>query len=173
MQSHTNVITVLFGSPYSLSYFNDATHLLLAFEDTKTTQTLTAQALFGGVRTHGTLPVTASHIFPMQKGYISYPPFRMKYTFPEYAGMSSEKLKSIDSIALDAISDKATPGCQILVCKNGNVIYQKSFGYRTYEKNKEVNNEDVYDLASITKVAATTLALMKLHDQRKFSLTLL
>ena len=170
LQSHTNVITVLFGSPYSLSYFNDATHLLLAYEDTKTTQTLTAQALFGGVRTHGTLPVTASHIFPMQKGYISYPPFRMKYTFPEYAGMSSEKLESIDSIALDAISDKATPGCQILVCKNGNVIYQKSFGYHTYEKNKEVNNEDVYDLASITKVAATTLALMKLYDQKKIQL---
>ena len=100
LQSYTNVIVALFGSPYSLTYFNDATNIIVSYEDNDQSQTITAQALFGGIKTHGRLPVTASYIYPVNKGIISFPPNRLKYTFPEYVSMSSELLKKIDCLWL-------------------------------------------------------------------------
>ena len=80
----------------------------------------------------------------------------------------NSKFYKIDSIAISGIKEKAYPGCQILAMKNGEIIYQKSFGNYTYEENsKKVNNETFYDLASITKIAASSLALMKLRSENK------
>jgi hypothetical protein len=72
--------------------------------------------------------------------------------------MRASVLDSIDFFAQKAIDLKATPGCQILVAKDGKIIYDKSFGYTTYENKQAINAETIYDLASITKVAATTIA---------------
>ena len=78
------------------------------------------------------------------------------------------KFYKIDSIALSGIKEKAYPGCQILAMQNGEIIYQKSFGNYTYEEtSKKVDNETIYDLASITKIAASSLALMKLKSENK------
>ena len=78
------------------------------------------------------------------------------------------KFYKIDSIALSGIKEKAYPGCQILAMQNGEIIYQKSFGNYTYDENsKKVDNETIYDLASITKIAASSLALMKLKSENK------
>jgi beta-N-acetylhexosaminidase len=63
---------------------------------------------------------------------------------------------------------KATPGCQVLVAKDGKVIYHKSFGYHTYENTRPVVNSDLYDVASITKICATLPSLMRLVDLKKF-----
>ncbi|MCD4788388.1 MAG: serine hydrolase, partial [Bacteroidales bacterium] len=90
---------------------------------------------------------------------------RLKYTIPEEVGIASENLKKIDSIVLYNIKEKATPGCQILIAKDGKVIYRESFGYHTYKKGNFVKNEDLYDIASLTKIAATTLSVMKLSDE--------
>ena len=65
---------------------------------------------------------------------------------------SSLKLKKIDSIVDFAIKNKMTPGVQLLIAKNGSVIYNKSYGHHTYNKKIPVENEDIYDLASITKI---------------------
>ena len=62
------------------------------------------------------------------------------------------------------------PGCQILAAKDGHVFYQKSFGYHTYDStSKKVSNTDIYDLASITKIASSAMTLMKLESEGKFS----
>ncbi|MEO5967004.1 MAG: serine hydrolase [Ferruginibacter sp.] len=79
-------------------------------------------------------------------------------------------INSIDSIAKDAIAKKAFPGCEILVAKDGNIIYEKSFGYYSYNNILPVNNNSIYDLASLTKIFATTLCVMKLYDEGEIKL---
>jgi CubicO group peptidase (beta-lactamase class C family) len=82
--------------------------------------------------------------------------------------LQNTRFYKIDSIALSGIKEKAYPGCQILAMQNGEIIYQKSFGNYTYDENsKKVDNATIYDLASITKIAASSLALMKLKSENK------
>src|SRR5690606_38720691 len=76
--------------------------------------------------------------------------------------------EGIAQIISEAIDSAAFPGCQILLSRDGQVFYYRSFGYHTYDSMVAVKNSDLYDLASITKVTATTLALMKLYDEGKF-----
>ncbi|MCC6690808.1 MAG: serine hydrolase, partial [Bacteroidia bacterium] len=95
---------------------------------------------------------------------------RFKYTLPEDVGIESSALLPIDTIALYGIKEKAYPGCQVLVAKEGKVIYYKSFGFHTYENKTEVKNDDIYDIASVTKIAATTAAIMKLVDEKALKL---
>ena len=75
----------------------------------------------------------------------------------------------IDTIAGEAIDMKATPGCQILVGRHGEVIFNKSYGYFTYRKEHAVENDDLYDMASLTKIFATLPSLMKLSDEGRFN----
>jgi len=163
---NSKVIITVFGNPYSLRYFNDAKWLLMSYENDQFSQSLSAQLLFGGISANGKLPVTASKDCNYGKGANTIPPIRLKYSIPEEVGIASRDLLKIDSIALEAIEDKATPGCQILVAKDGKVIYQKSFGFHTYDKKRAVKNTDLYDLASITKMTATLISLMRLYDLR-------
>jgi CubicO group peptidase (beta-lactamase class C family) len=76
----------------------------------------------------------------------------------------------IDSLVDNAIKEKAIPGCQILIVKKGNVVFNKSYGYHTYENNQAVKNTDVYDIASITKIVATVPALMHMYDNQDLHL---
>jgi beta-N-acetylhexosaminidase len=79
----------------------------------------------------------------------------------------SVAMEKIDAIAESGITSGAYPGCRVLVAKNGNVVYDKSFGTLDYETKEKVTESTVYDLASITKVASSTIAAMKLVDQGK------
>ena len=167
LSQHSNVVVVVFGNAYSLRNFENLAPVLLAYEDNDFTRSLAAQALFGGIQIKGSLPVTASDIFKGGDGYVTDPPIRFKYTLPEEVGICSKCLSQIDEIANKAIAEKATPGCQILVAKDGKVIYNKSFGYHTYEQTQTVRNSDLYDLASLTKILSTNLSVMKMYDEGK------
>ncbi len=164
LSRETRVILVVFGSPYSLRFFENQDWVLEAYEDDELMHDVAAQALFGAVAARGLLPVTASPKFPYRSGITTKKTFRLGYSLPENVGLSADSLKKIDMLAQYAISDKATPGCVVLVAKSGSIVYQKAFGHHTYERKREVRTDDVYDLASVTKIAATTLAVMKLYD---------
>ncbi|MFW5760545.1 MAG: glycoside hydrolase family 3 N-terminal domain-containing protein [Cyclobacteriaceae bacterium] len=166
----TNVVVVVFGNPYTLDYFKDFNHLVCAYEDETTAQTIAPQILFGALPAAGRLPVSAGPSLPEGSGMDT--PFlgRLGYSVPEAVEMDSRVLTRIDHIAEDAIKDLATPGCQVLVAKDGKIVHEKSYGYFTYDKNVPVNNETVYDLASITKVAATLQATMFLEENGKFDI---
>jgi len=173
MQKRKKVILDLFAIPYALSLFKDLNNIggiIVSYQDNPVVQNLSAQAIFGSFPFQGKLPVTASSAFPINTGYETSGMQRFKYTFPEEAGISSADLETIDSIALNGIAEKAYPGCQIIVAKDGKVIYDKSFGYHTYDNKIPVRNTDIYDLASVTKIAATTLAVMKLYEEGKIDL---
>jgi len=76
-----------------------------------------------------------------------------------------------DSIIADGMARKAYPGCQVLVLKEGRTMFRKAYGRLSYAPDApEVTMNTVYDLASVTKAAATTLALMKLYETRKIRL---
>lgn len=171
-KSHT-VINVLFGNPYVLDGFGnlDATKaILVGYEDNDLTQEEAAQVIFGGAIPEGKLPVTASNAFPAGTGLSYSSKSRIGFVFPEELGISRSKLDEIDAIALDGIKKGVYPGCQVLAIKDGDVFYNKAFGYHTYDRKQEVKTSDLYDLASITKIAATTISLIKLQKEGKINL---
>jgi beta-N-acetylhexosaminidase len=80
------------------------------------------------------------------------------------ANLIENGFKRIDDIAQSGITLGAYPGCRVLVAKNGNVVYDKAFGTLDWKAKQKVGLQTIYDLASITKVAGSTLAAMKLVD---------
>jgi len=168
LNEKTNTVMVLFANPYSLEKLDSASvpnALMVAYEDREVSQELSAQAIFGAIKANGKLPITASPEFKSGMGEAIGEVIRLKFTIPEELGITEKKLNRIDSIAMDAITKGATPGCQILIAKDGKVFYHKAFGHHTYEKKQEVLLTDLYDVASITKIAASTLAIMRLTDE--------
>lgn len=164
ISEETRVILVVFGSPYSLKYFDEIDWVLEAYEENEITEDLAAQALFGANEISGRLPVTASKRSTFNTGLRTKKNFRMGYTIPEGVGLNSDTLANIDQLALDAIQSGATPGCVVLVAKKGQIVYHKAFGHHTYARRTKVALDDIYDVASITKIAASTLAIMKLQE---------
>jgi beta-glucosidase-like glycosyl hydrolase/CubicO group peptidase (beta-lactamase class C family) len=166
------VILDVFGSPYTLGLVKNPSEfdgILVSFENDTVSQSLSAQIIFGGLSARGKLPVTASELFPLKSGLVSRVT-RFEYILPEEAGINESSLKKIDSIAMNGIESKAYPGCQILFARKGKIFYQRSFGNPTYGDSVKVRNEDLYDLASLTKVLSTTLAIMKLYEEGKLRL---
>lgn len=165
-------VVVFFTMPYETDRYkqviNTVNAVLLAYDNTSFAQMSAAQGIFGGIALGGKLPMSTT-LFTSGSG-INTPKTRLGYAFPEEVGIASKHLAGIESIAFEGIRQKAYPGCQILVTKNGMIIYEKAFGHYNYDHSQEVTNETLYDLASVTKIAATLPAVMKLYDEKKMAL---
>lgn len=165
-------ILVNFTSPYKLSAFqisaNNANSLIVAYDNSEYAQMSAAQGIFGGIGMSGKLPVS-SGTFKEGTG-ITTNKTRLSYSLPEEVGIASSRLENIEHIALEGVRQRAYPGCQILVAKNGVIIYEREFGNLSYGNSPDVTPETVYDLASITKASATLPAIMKLYDEKKIAL---
>ena len=166
----TEVVLVVFGSPYSLQFFDPIKTVLVAYEDGRRFQDIAAQAIGGANAILGRLPVTASERSKAGMGIKVPAQFRLGFTEPENVGMCSKRLAGIDALMEQMIADRAAPGGQILIAKEGKIIYHKSFGYHTYSKEIPVKNHHLYDLASLTKVLATTYTMMHLFDNEKVNI---
>ena len=157
-----NLIVISHGDIKGIRKLAFADVLLYTYDNHPFFQANIAQTIAGAIRPKGKmlpeLPVALSEKPNFKK--IS----RFRYTIPEAAGFNSYQLRRIDSLVEKAIYLGATPGAQILAAKNGKVFFYKSYGYQTYGKHRKVKNSDIYDLASISKVAATTLAAMRLYE---------
>lgn len=167
-------ILCLFGNPYSILSLKDALKfeaITVSYNDWDLTNDLTAQLVFGGIAAKGKLPVNVCQCLPFDEIIITEKT-RLKYSsIPESVGVNSEYLKKIDSIIDYSIENKIFPGGQIVAAKDNVVFYQRSFGNFTYDKeSKKVEDLDIYDLASLTKVLSTALAMQKLYDENQYSL---
>jgi len=123
-----------------------------------------AQAVAGGLNIGYAKP--SEYWFAAIKqnsGYIS--PTRLKFGIPEEVAMNRDSLIIIDSIMIEAIQEEATPGGQVLIARDGVVVWNRNYGYHTYDKKKEVEFHHLYDLASVTKITATLPSLMKLYEK--------
>ncbi|MFN5422659.1 MAG: glycoside hydrolase family 3 N-terminal domain-containing protein [bacterium] len=154
---------VVFGNPYSAKNFCDANNLLICYDDDPITQETAASMLRGEISPQGQLPVTVCSTMKAGTGYATA-------LIKETQGLKPLTQSKIDSIINDAIKQKASPGMALLVLKDGKVAYEKTYGQMSYSKNEKVTQESVYDLASVTKICATTLSIMKLYDEKKIEL---
>lgn len=170
LQEKTNVIVVAFGNAYSLQYFEGVKNIICTYEDNEITQNLTPQIIFGALRSEGRLPISAGQSFKAGTGIKTLTTSRLSYGMPAEAGMSIDSLRKIDLIIEEAIQGKATPGAQIIVARKGKVVYQKNYGYQTYAQEKPIDDQSMYDVASITKVAATTQIIMKLYEEKRLDI---
>ncbi len=170
LAARKKVILIHFGSPYALKFFDDIPWLINAYEEDPMAQDVAAQAIFGAIAMQGRLPVTASPKARFNAGITTNPAYRMGYTLPESVGLNSDTLNRIDVLMQEAIQKGATPGGIVLVAKDSKIVFQKAYGYHTTSKVQPVEIDDIYDLASITKIAAATIAVMKLQEESKISI---
>jgi len=169
LQQQQKTVTMVFGNPYIIKNFCNAKTLIACYEDDEITQDIAADLLNGKFSAKGKLPVTVCE--NLKYGYgIVYKRGLLPEASAASLGFDTKKLEVIDSICKAAIVKEAFPGCVVLVAKDGKVIYDKAFGYLTYEKKEPVYTETIYDLASVTKICATTMAVMKLYDEGKLDL---
>jgi beta-N-acetylhexosaminidase len=168
-----NVILNVFGSPYSLNSFKNIKHtegIIISYQNSIVFQQKSAQLIFGAIDSKGFLPVSIGKLFSAGEGIQVDRINRLSYGIPESVSISSNKLKKVDSLARIAIDSTMTPGLQLLIAKDGKIIYEKSFGYLTYNKKIKVKNNTIYDLASLTKILVTLPIVMKLVEDGSITL---
>lgn len=169
LQQQTNSISFVFGNPYAIKNWCGAKNLVACYEDDEIVQNTAIDLLQGKITARGTLPVTVCDNYKFGSGIVSNG-FFLPRTNPGELGIDPVKLMVIDSIVNDAIQKEATPGCVVLVARNGQIAFEKAYGSFSYDKKEPVHTDDIYDMASVTKICATTLALMKLYDEGKIDL---
>jgi beta-glucosidase-like glycosyl hydrolase/CubicO group peptidase (beta-lactamase class C family) len=168
-----DVVLVFMGNPYALAKLNDPAALkaiVVGYQDNAHLSRAAAEALVGAIPIKGKLPVSIGSYFSVNQGIELADAGRLKYSSPLEFGLPMDAFARIDSIAEDGIQKRAYPGAQVLVAKGGKVIFNKNYGFHTYENRQPVESTDLYDLASITKIVASTISLMKLDDEGKFDL---
>jgi len=167
------VILDCFAKPYSLSKipsFEAIEGVIVSYQNGDIAQEVSAELIFGAIEAKGKLPVSINENYRVGDGLTTAKLNRLGFSTPENVGMSSEKLSLIAKIAQKAIDGKMAPGMQVLVARKGKVIYQKSFGFQTYDNKVKVKNSDLYDVASVTKMVATLPNVMQLYDKKKVTL---
>ncbi|MFV8346138.1 glycoside hydrolase family 3 N-terminal domain-containing protein [Flavobacterium sp. ZB4P13] len=173
LAKNNNVILNVFAKPYSLlpiTNFDDIEGLVVSYQNSAIAQVVSAELIFGAIEAKGKLPVSINSSFKVNDGLPTEKLNRLGFTTPENVGMNAAILSKIDAIANKAINGKMTPGIQVLVARKGKVVYQKSFGHHTYDKTIKVENSDIYDVASLTKILATLPNVMLQYNQQKINL---
>lgn len=168
LQQSGNTITFAFGNPYAIRLICESPVLIACYEDDAITQETAADLLAGRMQARGKLPVTVCENF--RYGYGLLPDRILPRVPAKDLGFREPVLLAIDTIVQAAIRQEAIPGAVVLVAKDGKIAYERAFGFLTYDSTEAVHPETLYDLASVTKIMATTVAVMKLYEQGKIDL---
>jgi beta-glucosidase-like glycosyl hydrolase/CubicO group peptidase (beta-lactamase class C family) len=169
LQEKERCVTLFFGNPYAIRNSCQARVMVACYEDDSTTQEVAADLLNGKFTARGHLPVTVCDLYHAGAG-ITGPYRALPAAAPLSLGMDASVLQRIDAICDEAIARQAAPGMVVLVARDGKVAYEKAFGYMTYDRKEPVYTETLYDMASCTKICATTMAAMKLYDEGRLDL---
>ena len=170
---HNDVILDVFSKPYVLlpiKSFDKFESVIVSYQNGDIPQEISAELIFGTIQAKGKLPVSINEDFKVGDGLSTEVINRLGFTNPESVGMDSKILSKIDGVVKKAIDGGMTPGAQVLVARKGKVIYQKSFGYHTYQKDIKVKNSDIYDIASLSKIIGTLPNVMLDYDHQKINL---
>ncbi|HEV3411990.1 MAG TPA: glycoside hydrolase family 3 N-terminal domain-containing protein [Puia sp.] len=169
LQEKEPCVTMVFGNPYAIRNSCQAKVMVACYEDDSTTQLVAADLLNGKFTPKGHLPVTVCPQYRVGTGIMG--PYRaLPPADPSTLGIDALQLNKIDAICEEAIAKQAAPGCVVLVAKDGKIVYEKAFGYMTYDRKEPVYKETLYDMASCTKICATTMAVMRLYDEGRLDL---
>lgn len=165
----TPAMLVSFGSPYTVSELPDFETHILAWDASENQIRNTVPAIFGASAISGNVPVQIPDLYDIGRG-LHYPRTTMRLDTPESAGMITDTLLQIDTIMQEAINDSVFPGGVVAVMRQGKLVWEKGYGYHDYSKTHPTASNSVFDLASISKIMATTAAVMKLTGEGKLSL---
>ena len=162
LSKNKNVILNVFAKPYALMDLDmtNISSILVSYQNNVIAQNKSAQIIFGALPAVGRLPVSISKKYPLHSSIKTKTINRLSYGLPSDKNFDLDILNSIDSVVEDAIQKRMTPGAQVLVSKNGKVIFNKSYGYKTYKKNNQIKWDHIYDLASLTKILSSVPLLM-------------
>jgi beta-glucosidase-like glycosyl hydrolase/CubicO group peptidase (beta-lactamase class C family) len=163
MKLNKKTVLTMFGNPYLVSELQETDVHVMAWSNHSMQMKAVAPTLFGAANVSGTLPIEIPKLYNVGDG-LNFKQTSLRYGAPEEVGINSQKLYEIEDILKDAVLDSVFPGAVTAVVKDGVLIYKHAEGYHTYDKLRKVKDSDIYDLASITKIAATTLAVMKLNS---------
>jgi beta-glucosidase-like glycosyl hydrolase/CubicO group peptidase (beta-lactamase class C family) len=176
VQTNPKTIIVLMGNAYIMQYLCSAGSALILYEDDTLSQKTAAAVLTGNIISRGKLPVTVCGTLAAGKSATSTVnpaiPYDLKKTDKPRTDsiVVPAALERLDAFMNRCVTDHVFPGARIYASMNGKVIYNKSFGYLDYRKETAVNNNTIYDVASVTKVLSTTLAVMRLYEEGKLNL---
>ncbi|HUI29368.1 MAG TPA: glycoside hydrolase family 3 N-terminal domain-containing protein [Candidatus Acidoferrales bacterium] len=168
--SRKPVVMVSFGNPYLLRSVPNVPAYVCAYGDMKVSVQAAVQTLFGEINVSGKLPVTISGVAKYGDG-IDLPQTSLRFAAAQEAGFNSMKLAQLDSILNFWIADSAFPCAQLLVAKDGKIVFDKAFGTYDYSPlSRTIDLNTMFDLASLTKICATTFAAMKLYGEGKLDI---
>lgn len=164
----SNMVQCYMVNPYKMKKFAasqaNAAALVLAYDDITESASAAAQAVFGGIDVSGKLPVNLRGVAEMGAG-INLTKSRLGFTNPAAEGFHAWLTDSLDTFAKKCIQANAMPGCQILVARNGNIVYDKAFGkVGAGAEYGKVDSRTLYDLASVSKATGTLPGIMKAYD---------
>ena len=162
-----SVILLHLGNPYALNAFDSLDNyraVMAAYQFSPTTVAAAINACFGKITCEGTLPVSING-YPAGSGIIP------STIVENISALPDNITQEIDKILKNGVQNRIYPGCAVIALHHGQPIYQKVFGYLDYNRQDKVTNQTLYDVASVTKVAATTLAVMKLYDNHEIQLS--
>ncbi len=166
------VVVSVFTNPYSLIDFKEGFKcqgLIMSYQNSDLAMDYTAQLIFGGIGAKGMLPVSLHFNYPYGYGLFTEKT-RLKYAPAEEVGVNSKQFYKIDDIVKKAIEDTVFPGCQILCARKGVVFFNKGYGHYTYNRKKMVDENSIFDVASITKTSTSLPCIMQLYDEGKIDL---
>ena len=170
-KNNKKIILAVFGSGSGLSKLNNITLPVLFNTNTDSqAQKNAAMTIFGGMSSTAKLDKTYSFYFQKGAGFNTNQT-RLQYTDGQSSPLNLNKLtKKIDEIAAEAITKQATPGAVVMIIKDGQVIFEKGYGYHTYDKKTPTTIGNIFDLASVSKIAGTTPVIMRLTEQHVINL---
>ncbi|RYY14561.1 MAG: beta-N-acetylglucosaminidase [Chitinophagaceae bacterium] len=160
------LILVYRGEGKNLAHFDSFEFPIVWSADaTPESASVTAQLIFGGVATNNKLATGFSKKFRKGKGFRVIKS-RLGYGIPASVSIDQRFLNSIDSLVEAGIAAHVTPGAVVLLVKDGIVIHDKAYGKHTYADTILTRADDIYDMASVTKVTATTPVIMQLYEKK-------
>ncbi|MDI6803426.1 MAG: glycoside hydrolase family 3 N-terminal domain-containing protein [Bacteroidota bacterium] len=166
-------ILITFGNPYTVGVLKNSDAVVFAYSDTELTTEAVAEILFGEIKAKGELPVTIPDATSGVTMYAFGSGLKISKTtlYEDKATTDLKKFENVDRTIKSAITDKAFPGAQVMVIKNGEVLHHQNYGRQDYASDSpEITDSTLYDIASLTKVVGTTTAIMKLYDEGKINL---
>jgi len=170
LENQSNVIFVLSGDGAKLVKLDKIKSPIIWNKQlTPESASVSAQIIFGGMATTARLDANYSTKFKNGTGFNTQK-IRLGYSTPEAVSLSSNFISGIDAIVKEGIAAHSAPSAVILVAKDGKVIFNKAYGAHTYDGSVVTKVDDIYDMASVTKITATTPALMRLYDRKMIGL---
>jgi beta-N-acetylhexosaminidase len=173
LSTQKNAVACLFGNAYTITKFDELSKykaVIMGYEDTGLPQYFAAQTIFGGNSFSGKLPVSVNENWKIGNGDSLFNAETFKLTLPQEVTEDLDKMHQIDSLIYNSIQDSVFPGCQLLAARDGKIFYNKAFGSPVYNDSVKVKITDLYDIASVTKIASTALAAMYLYEHHKLDL---